>query len=73
MSYQRLYFATIAVVEPKNSCEVDGLSVVQLSVTNVLITVLVIPEIIGGVAYVGFGSGADIEGGGATDPVEELT
>jgi len=39
MSYQGLYFATIAVAEPKNSCEVD-------------------------VAYVGVGSGADIEGGG---------
>ena len=46
---------------------------VQLSGTNVLITVLVVPEIIGGVAYVGVGSGADIEGGGATDSVEELT
>ena len=35
-------------------------------------TVRVIPEITGGVAYVGVGSGADIEGGGATDSVEEL-
>jgi hypothetical protein len=48
------YFATIAVVEPKN-----GLSLVQLSVTNVLTTVLVIPEIISGVAYVGVVSRAD--------------
>jgi len=59
-------FATIAVVESKNSCEVDGLSMVQLSVMDVLATVRVIPEITGGVAYVGVGSGADIEGGGAT-------
>ena len=66
-------FTTIAVVESANSCEVDGLSVVQLSVMDVLATVRVIPEITGGVAYVGVGSGADIEGGGATDSVEEIT
>ena len=43
-------FAAIAVLERKSSCEVAGLSVVQLNVTDVLATVLAMPEITGGVS-----------------------
>lgn len=43
-------FGAITVLDPKRSCEVAGLLVVQFIVTDVLATTLVRPEITGGLS-----------------------
>jgi hypothetical protein len=57
--------ADIAVLEPKRSCEVAGLLVVQLIVTVVLVAVAVRSEITGGLSSTVEEGGAAGGGGGA--------